>query len=691
MPGVPSNKACERCKKRHLKCDEARPHCQRCTAAGVECPGYVQTRKFIDQGATVRRRYAPYQEVHPAHATDYGRAPEHASSAQVQNPPEAPDRISGISKEGNITFMEEARLNTAGPSQPSATAPILHPPVSGAPFSILNSSGRESGPSSNAHNSISPNLPMDLNSPHGNAYNADPITADYRRVSSSETPSQRSEKEEFQDIFSEFMTGTEHEIAFLTRHYAEIIGPWLDLSDSGKFFSVYVPIRAINCPSLKYAIASLAAKQLGRVKGAKSSAGNGMFTRPATTELYPNAAQVDWFLKAANYYYMAASDLNNACSGGYTAVSSSAVLESPISTVGRWLNSRATKELAQTCRDGSLLRKAEEMLATVTLLTVYRLLDSIGEEWHKHLSGIRPLFESFLSLNLTRSTFFSHGIRASFWNFARQDYLGSYFTRSATHFSPTSLPLWRAAGISIDDQHKFQMGSIHLNQEDQAANGLSWLVSKVVNFLAQSKESQIAQWTGSPPSTSPGGNQETSPGPDQQLYPDTNTWLDLSFEFQVWFEGVPETFRPCVRIENPRDLTKLPDGPQLPFPEVYYSFSTCAAAMQHYHFGRIALLLNRPTDVVSAPSTAFDRLQGYRDLTKEVEYRSREVFGIALGRPKGEVRVYMTPLLLAVGQCLESADEHRIIVDLLSGVETDLGWATESVVQKLQASWNRGA
>ncbi|KAJ5638975.1 uncharacterized protein N7484_006837 [Penicillium longicatenatum] len=691
MPGVPSNKACERCKRRHLKCDETRPHCQRCIAAAVECPGYVQTRKFIDQGATVRRRYAPYQEVHPAHATDSGRGQEYAQAAHIPNQPQVPDQISGISRQGNTTFqLQEAGLDTAGsPSQAIATTQTRLP-VSGAPFSANLNSPRREGASSIARNLVSPSFPVDLTSPHANAYNADPITAGDQRVSSPETPSQRGEKEEFQDIFSEFMTGTEHEIAFLTRHYAEIIGPWLDLSDAGKFFSVYVPIRAINCPSLKYAIGSLAAKQLGRVKGAKSSAGNGMFTRTATTEVYPNPAQVDWFLKAANYYYMAASDLNNACSGGYTAVSSSAVLESPIDTVGRWLNSRSAKELAQTCSDGSLLRKAEEMLATVSLLTVYRLLDSNGEEWHKHLSGIRPLFESFLNMNLTGSTFFSHGIRASFWNFARQDYLGSYFTRSATHFVPTSLPLWRAAGILIDDQHKFQMGSIHLTQEDQAANGLSWLVSKVVNFLARSKESQIAQWTGSPPSTSPGGNQDEIPGSDQPLYPDTNTWLDLSFEFQVWFEGVPETFRPCVRIENPRDLTEIPDGPQLPFPEVFYSSSTCAAAMQHYHFGRIALLLNRPSDVVSAPSTAFDRLQGYRDLTKEVEYRSREVFGIAMGRPKGEVRVNMTPLLLAVGQCLESSDEHRIIVDLLVGVEADLGWATESVVQKLQASWNRG-
>ncbi|KAJ5917740.1 hypothetical protein N7454_010115 [Penicillium verhagenii] len=111
--------------------------------------------------------------------------------------------------------------------------------------------------------------------------------------------------------------------------------------------------------------------------------------------------------------------------------------------------------------------------------------------------------------------------------------------------------------------------------------------------------------------------------------------------------------------------------------------------MQHYHFGRIALLLNRPPDTMSAPSTAFDRLQGYREVTKEVEYRSREVFGIALGRPRGEVRMYMTPLLFAVGQCLESLEEHQIIVDLLRGLEADLGWATESVVQKLQSLWDR--
>jgi len=301
------------------------------------------------------------------------------------------------------------------------------------------------------------------------------------------------------------------------------------------------------------------------------------------------------------------------------------------------------------------------------------------------------MFESILRIQQEQPISFSHGIRASFWNFARQDYMGSYFNRSETHLDPRNLPLWRAAGISIDEQEKFHIvdsGSTNQSLEDQAAHGLSWLVSKVVNFLAKSKQSQIAQWTATPPGN-PSETPDTSTGAGGQSYPNTNTWIDLCFEFQTWFESVPETFRPCVRIERPKDLSQSSDAGQSPFPEVFYSLTTCAATMQHYHFGRIALLLNHPPDTVSAPSTAFDRLQGYREVTKEVEYRSREVCGIALGRPQGEVRVYMVPLLLAVGQCLESADEHQIIVDLLRGVEADLGWATEFAVQNLQSSWHR--
>ncbi|KAG0160843.1 hypothetical protein PDIDSM_8374 [Penicillium digitatum] len=581
---------------------------------------------------------------------------------------------------------------TMGSSQQTT----MHAPESPA-ISIPNSnSGIEEGSGSTRntiYNSTSPAAAPGGFPTFDNPYNPIPYKhPDHQRVIS-ESSSHRSEKDEFQDIFSELMTGTEHEIAFLTRHYSEIIGPWLDLSDSRNFFTVHAPIRAINNLSVKYAIAALAAKHLARLKGIKASTG-GIFTSPATTETYPNSSQVDWFLKAANYYYLAASDLNNMTSDGYTTVSSSAILESPLEIVGRWISSGQTqasmKPGSEDPSDVAVIRKTEELLAAATLLTMCRLLDMPGDEWHMQLARIRPLFESILSLHSATSALFSHGIQAAFWNFARQDYLGSYLTRSPTHFDPENLALWRAAGISINDQKEFHLirnGST-LSQEDQAANGLIWLVTKVINFLARSKQLQLAQWTGSSPGASP-EIQGTTPNTAQLPYPDTDTWLKLSFEFQTWFENVPETFRSSVRIERPKDKSKTAEGSYLPFPEIFYSLTACAAAMQHYHFGRIALLLNRPADVISAPSTAFDRLQGYREVTKEVEFRSREVGGIALGRPQGGVRIFMVPLLVAVGQCLENYEEHQIIVDLLRGVEADLGWTTEYAIRKLHDYWNQ--
>ncbi|KAJ5662592.1 uncharacterized protein N7477_010208 [Penicillium maclennaniae] len=608
-------------------------------------------------------------------------------STQNEMQAEPPHEAMLTSTDDLETAEEPSGLN---PMQNQFSVP-KPPEPSHAPENHRNPSHSRGLSRGTLQSSVSPNVALGLSPDFEGSQRPSPRErADYGRLLSTESVSQRSEKEEFQDIFSELMTGTEHEVAFLIRNYAQVIAPWLDVSDMGKFFAVLVPIRAINCNALKYSIAALSAKQLGRVKGAKSSAGGGMFTSPATTEVYPNSAQVDWYLKAANYYYLAVSDLNSSTSDGYTLVSSSAVLDSPIELVGRWLNKRTPQSVGQASVNGAFVKKAEDMLASIALLTLYKLLDAKGEEWHMHLSGIQPLFDSFLRIHQKGSVPFPHGIRASFWNFVRQDYLGSYFARSETHLDPQNLPLWRAAGIKFDDQeklHALNSGSTSLILEDQAANGLSWLISKVANFLAKSKQSQMAQWTGSPPNNLPGSPGSPS-GSSEHSYPNTNTWLDLCFEFQTWFEGVPETFRPCVRIEHPRDLAK-PESGQLPFPEVFFSLATCAVTMQHYHFGRIALLLNRPPDTVSAPSTAFDRLQGYREVTKEVEYRSREVCGIALGRPQGEVRVYMVPLLFAVGQCLEGADERKIIVDLLRGVEADLGWATEFAVQSLQSSWSR--
>lgn len=94
-------------------------------------------------------------------------------------------------------------------------------------------SGHDSrgSPRGTVQNSMSPNTAMGYSSGFDNT---NTVTSndgpDYQRLVSSESVSQRSEKEEFQDIFSELMTGTEHEVAFLIRHFTQVIAPWYVLS-----------------------------------------------------------------------------------------------------------------------------------------------------------------------------------------------------------------------------------------------------------------------------------------------------------------------------------------------------------------------------------------------------------------------------------------------------------------------------
>lgn len=290
-----------------------------------------------------------------------------------------------------------------------------------------------------------------------------------------------------------------------------------------------------------------------------------------------------------------------------------------------------------------------------------------------------------MALTGSHTALMTHGIRASFWAFARFDICGSYIRRQTTQFNPMNLHLWRAAGTSIDDSKGFHIvtdNAAHFKQEEQAFNGLMWLMSRVVNFLAQLETSHLDQWMGSPVST-PRRGMEVISHPGAIEIPNSTAWLDLCLALQSWFEEIPETFSPCIRLESP----KSQDGTHLPFPEIFFSSPVCATAMQHYHFARVALLLNKPEEDTLALNNAFDRLKGYREVTKEVEFRCREVCGIAVGRPQSAVRVQMIPLLFGVGKCLEGSQEHEIILRILTEIQSDLGLKTDTVVSTLAEAW----
>ena len=138
-------------------------------------------------------------------------------------------------------------------------------------------------------------------------------------------------------------------------------------------------------------MAALAAKHLGRMKGQKPAA-EGIFTSPATMEIYPNAAQTDWTLKGANYYYLAFAYMRHSITLSYAAPSSSAILESPIEMVNGYLGQKPGFARMDISDADTFLRDIEGLLTTCVILTMYRLLDVPGDGWKTCVSVLDVSF-----------------------------------------------------------------------------------------------------------------------------------------------------------------------------------------------------------------------------------------------------------------------------------------------------------
>jgi hypothetical protein len=282
----------------------------------------------------------------------------------------------------------------------------------------------------------------------------------------------------------------------------------------------------------------------------------------------------------------------------------------------------------------------------------------------RHLSGVKSLLDAANVIVMPQVTKASRAQLATFWNFARCDYLAAFINQTKTRLDTEDLGLWRAAGLQIEEYDDVQSNSpASASQpseqsdirEDTLSNKLVWILSKLMNQLAPESNN---------------------------LRDKAATWLSLERELERWFQNLPDTFSPAGRLEP--DF-KSADPVRSLFAESFYSIPLCAVTMQHYHFAQVMLLLHKPRE---NSNSVRDQLRRYREIPDRIAYHCQEICAIALGRPPGYVRIHMLQPLFIAGQCLESADEKNIILDLLRGIESDLGWATQYRVRELLAEWN---
>lgn len=130
---------------------------------------------------------------------------------------------------------------------------------------------------------------------------------------------------------------------------------------------------------MHYAILAIAAKHLARMNGAKPLVNSPL--NPATTEIYPNATQVDWLFKATNYYYQALFHMKQLALGqaDFQQLDST---NSPIRILCQDLGiDQSSEKFQRSTLPSTFVSNIDDVYSALVILTVFDILDRPGTEW----------------------------------------------------------------------------------------------------------------------------------------------------------------------------------------------------------------------------------------------------------------------------------------------------------------------
>lgn len=450
----------------------------------------------------------------------------------------------------------------------------------------------------------------------------------------------------------------------------------MDLFDTTSYFSSKVPVIAASKPLLKSAVCALSAKHLRHVCRVMSQAGVDPGSVPKYVGL-PFSTEEMWRYHSARYYDQA---------------------------LGRLKIAVSSDSYSRT------LPGKEEMLAAVAILCTFELMDAPGSAWKAHLSAL-PLFDDRATSVSVHSSIIIPQTAVKgpiFWSLARQDLLcacefqSNLFARgyllttvSGISESPTRLDLkdmrlWQNAGLATDEDGEllpYSPSDVMETQnssgieEDMKSNELAWILGKIANHLTAG-DALV------PVNDALPRHQRPLIGLSQEHL--LERWNMLMADLERWHASLPACFTATART---RRLGSAALGFELSFDtfeQIWFDLPLCAATMQSYHQAKILLLANEPQESTAIRSTVSARLRSYRHALREVLYHAREVCGISLANSTDPFRVNSVQALFVAGQAFQERGEQEAVLELLSGIERDLGWTTRYHVAKLKDEWARG-
>lgn len=266
----------------------------------------------------------------------------------------------------------------------------------------------------------------------------------------------------------------------------------------------------------------------------------------------------------------------------------------------------------------------------------------------------------------------------------------SVISETQTRLDLKDMRLWQNAGLATDERGELLPYSpldMMENQnssgfeEDTKSNELTWILGKLANHLTAGDAL-------TPEDNALPRHQRLSIGLNQEYL--LERWNLLMTDLEKWHDSLPVSFCPTART---RRLGRASPGLELSFDtfeQIWFDLPLCAATVQSYHQAKILLLANEPQESTAIRSTVSARLRSYRHALREVIYHAREICGISLANSTDPFRVNSVQALFVAGQVFQERREQDAVLEVLSGIERDLGWTTRYHVAKLTDEWARG-